>query len=355
MTSLLHQGDVKLHRPRRLRGVVTALRAILIILATLIGLAAITFTIGRFLPTDPVIAAIGDHASAELYQETRLAMGLDRPIPLQFLTYLDRLIHGDLGQSLLTGQPVTSDLASFFPATFELSTAALLIGLILGIPLGVTAASRQGRLTDHVIRVVSLTGYSVPVFWFGLVGLVFLYVKLGLVPGPGRIDVAYEYAIEPKTGLILIDTLLAGNWEAFIDAAHHLLLPAVILGYYSAAYIARMTRAFMIDALHHEFITTARVKGMSTASVLWSHALPSVAGPLVTVIALAYASLLEGAVLTETVFAWPGLGLYITNALFNADLNAVLGGTLVVGSAFLLLNMATESLQKRLDPRGQRV
>ena len=354
MASLLHQRDAALRRPRRFRGVVTVLRTALVIFATLIGLAAITFTIGRFLPTDPVIAAIGDHASTELYQQTRLAMGLDRPIPAQFLTYLYRLAQGDLGQSLLTGQPVTTDLAGFFPATFELSTAALLIGLVIGIPLGVIAAARQGKLTDHLIRVVSLTGYSVPVFWFGLVGLVFLYVKLGVVPGPGRIDVAYEYTIEAKTGLILVDTLLAGNWDAFVDAAHHLLLPSTILGYYSAAYIARMTRAFMIDALHHEFITTARVKGMSATNVLWSHALPSVAGPLITVIALAYASLLEGAVLTETVFAWPGLGLYITNALFNADLNAVLGGTLVVGGAFLLLNMATEALQQRLDPRGQR-
>jgi peptide/nickel transport system permease protein len=354
MVSVTHPDGRTQRRPRRFRGVVTALRTILVILASLVGLAAVTFTIGRFLPTDPVLAAIGDHASAELYAQTRLDMGLDRPIALQFLTYLTKLLHGDLGQSLLTGQSVLKDLASFFPATFELSTAALLFGLLIGIPLGVTAAANQGRPLDHLIRVVSLTGYSVPVFWFGLVGLVVLYVKLGLVPGPGRIDVAYEYAIEPTTGLILIDTLLAGNLDAFWDALAHLLLPAAILGYYSAAYIARMTRAFMIDALHHEFISTARIKGMPEQTVLWLHALPSIAGPLITVIGLAYASLLEGAVLTETVFAWPGLGLYITNALFNADLNAVLGGTLVVGTAFLLLNMATDGLQRYLDPRVTR-
>jgi len=320
---------------------------------TLVGLAAVTFVIGRFLPTDPVLAAIGDHATAELYDQTRVAMGLDKPILLQFWIYLTRLIQGDLGQSIMTGQPVLRDLLAFFPATFELATAALAIGILVGVPLGLTAGHQQGRALDHIIRVVALTGYSVPVFWFGLVGLVFFYVKLDLLPGPGRIDVAYEYVIEPKTGLILIDTLLAGDLEAFRDALAHLILPASILGYYCVSYITRMTRAFTIDVLHQEFIVTARIKGASEARVLWAHVLPAISGPLITVLALAYAHLLEGAVLTETVFAWPGLGLYITNALFNADLNAVLGGTLVVGIAFLLLNNGTEALQRRLDPRAR--
>lgn len=327
--------------------------AALVMAATLVGLAAVTFIIGRFLPTDPVLAAIGDHATAELYDQTRLAMGLDKPILLQFWTYLTHLAEGDLGQSIMTGQPVSRDLLAFFPATFELATAALAIGIIIGVPLGLIAGHQQGRALDHIIRIVALTGYSVPVFWFGLVGLVFFYVKLDWLPGPGRIDVAYEYVIEAKTGLILVDTLLAGDIDAFKDALAHLILPAGILGYYSVAYITRMVRAFTIDTLHQEFIVTARIKGASETRVLWAHVLPAVSGPLITVLALAYAGLLEGAVLTETVFAWPGLGLYITNALFNADLNAVLGGTLVVGTAFLLLNNGTEALQRRLDPRAR--
>jgi peptide/nickel transport system permease protein len=325
---------------------------LVVILLSLVGLAAVTFSVGRFLPTDPVLAVIGDHAPQDLYARTRLSMGLDRSIPEQFLTYLGRLLHGDLGMSLLTGHSVTSDLASFFPATAELSTIALLIGIGLGIPSGVFAAARRGSAADHAIRFASLTGYAIPVFWLGIVGLVLLYVKLDLVPGPGRISVAYQYSLETPTGLMLVDTVLAGDWDAFLDAVQHLILPAGILGYYSAAYISRMTRSLMIEALEQEFVVTAWVKGAPEHRVLYLHALPTVLGPLLMVIALAYAGLLEGAVLTETVFAWPGLGLYVTNALFSADLNAVLGATLVIGTCFLLLNMGAEALQQHLDPRG---
>jgi peptide/nickel transport system permease protein len=326
---------------------------LLVTAATLVGLAAVTFSIGRLLPTDPVLAAIGDHASVELYQRTYAEMGLNKSIAAQFTGYLGDVISGNLGRSIMTGQPVAQDLAGFVPATLELATAALLIGLLLGIPLGVAAAANRGKLVDHLVRLVALVGYSVPVFWLGLVGLLVFYAKLNWVAGPGRIDVVYDYSLQRRTGLLLIDTLLAGNGAAFLDALSHLLLPAAILGYYSTAYIARMTRAFMIEALGQEYVVAARVKGVPGQRVLWCHALPTVTGPLVTVIGLTYASLLEGAVLTETIFAWPGLGLYITNALFSADLNAVLGGTFVIGAAFLLLNLGTDALQRRLDPRAR--
>jgi peptide/nickel transport system permease protein len=197
-------------------------------------------------------------------------------------------------------------------------------------------------------------GYSVPVFWLGLVGLLLFYATLDWAPGPGRLDVFYDGLVDPVTGVITIDALLAGETEIFWNALSHLILPASILGYFSIAYISRMTRSFMLDQLRQEYITTARVKGLSEARVIWHHALGNIAVPLITVVALSYANLLEGSVLTETVFAWPGLGLYITNSLLNADMNAVLGGTLVVGTVFIGLNMLSDLLYRLLDPRAKK-
>jgi peptide/nickel transport system permease protein len=203
------------------------------------------------------------------------------------------------------------------------------------------------------VRVVGLIGYSVPVFWLGLVGLLVFYAKLDMVAGPGRLGVFYEGLVEPVTGVILIDSALAGDWDVFANALDHIVLPASILGYFSLAYIARMTRSFMIEQLRQEYIVTARIKGLSEARVIWGHALRNTAVPLVTVIALSYANLLEGSVLTEIVFAWPGLGFYITNSLLNADMNAVLGGTIVVGCVFIGLNLLSDLLYRVLDPRAR--
>ena len=203
------------------------------------------------------------------------------------------------------------------------------------------------------MRVLALIGYSVPVFWLGLVGLLVFYARLDLVAGPGRLDVAYEYVVEPWSGLVLLDSLLAGELGVFRNALAHVVLPGAILGYLSLAYIARMTRSFMLAELGQEYVVAARVKGLSEARVIWRHALGNVMVPLVTVIALSYAYLLEGAVLTETVFAWPGLGLYITQSLFNADMTAVLGGTLVVGVAFVGLNLLSDVLYTFFDPRAR--
>ncbi len=190
-----------------------------------------------------------------------------------------------------------------------------------------------------------------PVFWLGLVGLLVFYARLDWVAGPGRLDVYYEDLVDPVTGLMLVDAALAGAWDVFANAASHLVLPASILGYFSLAYISRMTRSFMLEQLRQEYVTTARAKGLSERRVVWRHALGNVMVPLVTVIALSYASLLEGSVLTETVFAWPGLGRYITDSLFNADMNAVLGGTIVVGTVFIGLNLLSDMLYRLLDPR----
>lgn len=318
---------------------------------TLLGLTFVTFVIGRVVPIDPVLAVVGDRAMPETYERVRQELGIDLPIYQQFWLYLTKIAEGDFGTSAMTSQPVLHDLFQYFPATLELATAATLIGVLLGIPLGVVAATHQGRLIDHVTRIVGLIGYSIPVFWTGLVGLLVFYAWLGWVAGPGRLDIGYDGLVEPVTGLITIDSLLSGDWDVFKNAIAHLLLPASLLGYLTLAYVSRMTRSFMLTELNQEYILTARAKGMPERRVIWRHALGNIIVPLITVVALSYASLLEGAVLTETVFAWPGLGQYITRSLFNADMNAVLGGTLLIGTIFVCLNVLCDMLYRLLDPR----
>lgn len=321
---------------------------------TFLGLLLVTFLIGRVVPVDPVLAVVGDRASQSVYDRVFLELGLDKPLHEQFWIYLQKVLTGDFGESFLTKRPITEDIARVFPATLELATVAILLGTVLGIPAGVWAAVRQGRLADQVVRVLGLVGYSAPIFWLGLLGLLVFYARLGWVAGPGRIDIAFEYAITPATGLLLLDSALQGEWEAFGNAFSHIILPAALLGYFSMAYISRMTRSFMLNELAQEYITTARVKGVPEWRIIWVHALRNAAVPLVTVVALSYASLLEGSVLTETVFAWPGLGQYITNSLQSADMNAVLGGTLLIGAIFVGLNLLSDLLYSLLDPRVRR-
>jgi peptide/nickel transport system permease protein len=333
---------------RRLRAVASFL---LVIAVTFLGLLAVTFFIGRVIPIDPVLAIVGDRAPEHVIERVRQEMGLNLPLWQQFAIYLKKIFQGDFGTSVLTTKPVLEDIVRAFPATLELATAGIVIGAGLGVPLGVWAAVRKGGLADQAVRVMGLVGYSVPIFWLGLMALVLFYAKLGWVAGPGRIDVAYEFTLTPVTGLLLWDTARAGEWEAFGNALSHLALPASLLGYFSMAYISRMTRSFMLTELSQEYVVAARAKGLSEARIIWRHALRNAAVPLVTVIALSYAGLLEGSVLTETVFAWPGLGLYITNSLQNADMNAVLGGTIVVGTIFVGLNLLSDLLYRLLDPR----
>jgi peptide/nickel transport system permease protein len=328
-------------------------RLVLTLAITFLGLLLVTFLIGRVVPIDPVLAAVGDRAPQDVYEQVRIQLGLDKPLWEQFLIYVGAVLRGDFGKSVLTAHPVLADIRRVFPATLELATLATVLGVLLGVPMGIAAAIWQGRWVDHAIRVVGLVGYSVPVFWLGLVGLLIFYAKLDWVAGPGRLDVFYDGLVEPVTGVILLDSALAGEWDVFRNAVSHLILPASLLGYYSLAYVARMTRSFMIEQLSQEYITTARVKGLSETRVIWRHALGNTAVPLVTVIALSYANLLEGSVLTETVFAWPGLGFYITNSLLNADMNAVLGGTIVVGTVFIGLNIFSDVLYRVLDPRAR--
>ncbi|MFO1070837.1 MAG: ABC transporter permease [Geminicoccaceae bacterium] len=329
------------------------MRLLLTLALTFLGLLLVTFLIARVVPIDPVLAVVGDRASPEVYAKAKVELGLDQPLWWQFGVYVGKVLQGDFGKSVLTSNLVLDDIARFFPATLELATIAIIIGVIFGIPAGVLAAVHQDGWFDRTVRVLGLIGYSVPIFWLGLVGLLIFYSKLGWVEGPGRLDVFYEDIVPTVTGVVLIDSAIAGDWEVFRNALSHIILPAALLGYFSLAYIARMTRSFMLEQMRQEYITTARVKGVPEWQVIWRHALGNTAVPLITVIAFSYGYLLEGSVLTETVFAWPGLGRYITNSLLNADMNAVLGGTIVVGCVFIGLNLLSDILYRLMDPRAR--
>jgi peptide/nickel transport system permease protein len=324
---------------------------------TILGLLLVTFVIGRVVPIDPVLAIVGERASEAQIAAIREKLGLDLPVWQQFLIYVGDAVRGDLGTSIRTGDPIAAEIARYFPATLELATLGTIFGTLVGVPAGVLAATRPGSIADQIVRVVGLLGYSMPVFWLGLIGLLVFYGQLGWVGGPGRLDPVYnmmmEFTLTSYTGMILVDSALNGAWDVFGNAVSHIILPAGLLGYVSMAYISRMTRSFMMNELGQEYITTARVKGMPEWRVIWVHAMRNVLVPLITVIALSYAYLLEGSVLTETIFAWPGLGSYITDALFAADMPAVLGGTVVVGVVFVTLNMLSDIAYKLVDPRAR--
>lgn len=321
-------------------------------LLTLAGLLVITFLIGRLLPVDPVLAVVGEQASTETYARTRAELGLDKPLPEQLYIYVKNVATGNLGKSFFTGNPITQDLRAAFPATVELALAAILIGVGCGVPLGVWAATRQNKWPDHAVRVVGILGHSIPSFWLGMLGLLVFYAKLGWVPGTGRVSDVFDGVVTPHTGFVILDALLQGRPDVARDAAAHLILPAAILGVFSVANISRMMRNFVLAELRQEYVTTARIKGLTGLAIIWRHVLPNTLVPLTTVIALAFGALLEGAVLTETIFGWPGLGLYMKNSLLNADMNAVMGGTLLIGMVFIVLNLTTDVLAKVIDPRA---
>ncbi len=320
---------------------------------TFFGLLLVTFLVGRVVPIDPVLAVVGDKANAETYEHARLAMGLDLPLWKQFLIYTGKVLQGDFGTSVLTARPVLDDIKRVFPATFELSAVGTFIGVLVGIPLGVLSAVKRNSILDHVTRVVGLLGYSLPIFWLGLMALMVFYARFDLLPGPGRVDVFYDGIVDPVTGIMVIDCLLAGEWDILKNALWHLIMPATLLGYFSMAYLSRMTRSFMIDQLSQEYVLTARVKGVAEWKIIWGHVLGNCAIPLITVVALSFGTLLEGSVLTETVFAWPGIGLYLTHSLLNADMNSVLGSTIVIGAIFLGINLFSDFLYKVMDPRAR--
>jgi peptide/nickel transport system permease protein len=345
----LPKGRPSPSRARRATGRI--LGRVVSILVTLLGLLALTFFMGRLLPADPVLAVTGDEVSPQVYDRVYHELGLHLPLWQQFLNYVGNVLTGNLGVSTTTGRPIIQDLITIFPATIELAVIALLVGAGLGIPLGITAAVHRGKLIDHVARIVGLAGSSIPSFWLGLMALFVFYGMLRWVGPSGRVDVFYEGLVTPVTGFLLIDSALQQQWTVFSSALSHIVLPATILGYFSVAYVSRMTRSFMLEQLSQEYIIAARAKGLGKNAVIWRHAFRNIRVQLLTIVALTFGGMLDGAVLIETVFSWPGLGQYLTRGLQMNDMNVVMGAVLLIGVVFLIINFISDLLYRIFDPR----
>ncbi len=327
-------------------------RRLILMIPILIGITLVAFAVSHAVPADPVIANLGQRAQDDpsIVARYRHEWGLDQPLPVQYLIYVKNLLHGDLGVSITSRRPVTTDLRQYFPATLELATAATIFSVLIGIPLGVLAAVRRNRPTDHISRLVSLIGISTPVFWLGLLALIVFYSHLGWFPGDGQIDVGIQ---PPRTitGMLVVDSLIAGDWAAFANGLWHLILPAVVLGSYTLGIVTRMTRGSMLEVLAQDYIRTARAKGVNPRSVVFRHALRNALIPTLTLVGLAYGSLLSGAVLTETIFSWPGIGRYATTTAGTLDFPAIMGVALLTAFIYVVLNLIVDVLYGVLNPQ----
>jgi peptide/nickel transport system permease protein len=328
------------------------LRRLLFLFPMLIGITLLTFTLSHAVPADPVAANLGDQAAADpqIVAAFRHRWGLDRPLYEQYGIYLWRVIHGNLGVSISSRQPVSTDLRQRLPATIELAVAAMVLSLIVGIPLGIISAVKRDRAVDQVARVVSLIGVSVPVFWLALVAILIFYARLGWAPAPGRLSASIE-APPFHTGFIVIDGLLAHRMDVVKDALKHLILPAAVLSSYSIGVITRMTRGSMLEVLNEDFIRTARAKGVLERNVIVQHAARNSLIPVITIIGLSFGGLLSGAVITETVFSWPGLGLYAFSSATSLDFPAIMGVGIVVAIVYVLVNLLVDVSYALADPR----
>jgi peptide/nickel transport system permease protein len=328
------------------------IRRLLLIIPMLIGITLLTFTVSHLVPSDPLVVIVSEKAldQPDIVNAAIRKWGLDKSLPEQYFYYLWNLAHGDLGVSFKTKRPVAQDLAQYLPATVELGLASLFFALALGLPLGIMAAIRAGSWVDHLARFISLLGASMPPFWSGLMALFVFYFKMQILPGPGRVDTRM---IVPTTitGLHLVDTLLVGDMNAFADALHHLILPSVILGWFTLALVCRITRSSLLEVLRMDYIRTARAKGLHERAVLLRHALRNAFIPTLTVLGLAFAGLMTGAIMTETIFAWPGIGRYAVESAANLDYPAVLGTTLLIAVIYIFINLAVDVLYGVIDPR----
>jgi peptide/nickel transport system permease protein len=316
----------------------------------LFGVACIVFFIAHVIPADPVGAILGGNAPPEKIDQLRAQLGYDRPLIVQFGSFLKGAVVGDFGISIKTNNPVMVDIGLYFPATIELALVAIIISVFLGVLLGILSAVYRNKTIDNFSRIFSILGVSMPVFWIGLILILIFYFRLDWLPGGGRLNFFLD---PPKriTGMYLFDSFFTGNWEVFKDSLIHILLPAFVLGYNSTASIARITRSSMLEVLSQEYIRTAKAKGLKKRLVIYRHALRNALIPTVTIIGLVFGGLLEGAVLTETVFSWPGLGRYITSGLLSLDYPAVMGGTIYIAFIYSLANLAVDILYAFLDPR----
>lgn len=315
----------------------------------------VVFLISALVPGDPVLAQLGDILASNpaTVAEWRAKWGLDLPLWERYGIFLNGLVHGDLGISIATRRPVLEDIAQYAPATVELATVSFLLTLVVGIPLGIAAAVWRDSWVDSLARAVSLLGVSAPTFWLAFIMLAIFYGGLEWAPGPGRMD-PIAFPPEGPTGLFLVDTLLARDWESFWDCAAHLVLPSIVLAAATIGLITRTTRAAMLDSLGQDYVRVSRAKGLKERAIVLRHALPNALVPVVTLGGLAFANLLAGAVMTETVFAWPGLGRYTFRSAAALDFPAIMGITLVVSATYLLVNLLVDLSYAALDPRVRR-
>lgn len=321
-----------------------------LVVPTFIGVTLVAFVFIRLIPGDPIEVLAGERGvSPERHAQLMAQLGFDKPLWQQYLHYLGDMVQGDLGLSLITRQPVLSEFLSLFPATMELSLVAILFAIAVGLPAGVIAAVRRGSVFDHSVMAVSLTGYSMPIFWWGLLLIIFFSGMLQWTPVSGRIDVLYFF--EPVTGFMLIDSLLSGEEGAFASAVSHLILPAVVLGTIPLAVIARQTRSAMLEVLGEDYVRTARAKGLSPLRVVGLHALRNALVPVITVIGLQVGVMLAGAILTETIFAWPGIGKWLVDSIFRRDYPSVQGGLLLIAVVVMLVNLLVDLLYGFINPR----
>ena len=329
-------------------------RRLIFLVLVLLGVTLITFTISHLIPGDPARMIAGDRATPEIVAKIRDDLGLDRPLYEQYARYVTGIVQGDFGTSIRTRRPVLEDLRIFFPATLELALVALLVATSLGVPLGVASAVWKNKLIDQFVRVIAVTGISTPAFWLGLLVILLFYGQLGLLPSGGRIDPSMDVPAT-ITGFLLVDSLLAGRFDAFASAFKHLILPAFTLGFVHLGVVARQVRAAMLDELQQDYVRTARANGISSFKIVFTEALPNAMIPSITVLGLALGDLLYGAVLTETVFAWPGMGAYVVNSIQALDFPAVMGFTVVVSLAYVLINLAVDLIYMAVDPRIREV
>jgi peptide/nickel transport system permease protein len=331
--------------------IVQIARRIATAIPSIIGVIIVTFLLTRVLPGDTAAYFAGPAATEEAIAEVRKQLGLDRPLPEQFVNYVVALSQGDFGQSLTTGQPVLADIASRLPASAELTLLGLIVSMLIAVPLGIVAAVKQGSLIDHACRVVTTAGVSLPVFFTGLLLVYCFYYILGWAPAPlGRLDIFYSPPVH-VTGFYLIDSLIAGDLETFRAALSQLALPAITLGIFSLAPIARMTRASMLAVLASDFVRTARASGLSTSTVIITYAFRNALLPVVTTLGMVFSFLLGANVLVEKVFAWPGIGSYAVEALIASDFAPVQGFVLAMAIMYVVLNLLIDMLYGVIDPR----
>jgi dipeptide transport system permease protein len=321
-----------------------------LLIPTFFGVTLLTFALIRMIPGDPVEVMMGERrVDPVMHAEAMERLGLNKPLYAQYLDYIGQLAQGDLGESLRTRTSVWDEFLTLFPATVELALAALLFAGSLGLIAGVVAALKRGSLFDHGVMGISLAGYSMPIFWWGLLLIMFFSVWLGWTPVSGRIDLLYD--IPPVTGFMLIDSLLSGEEGAFLDALHHLILPAIVLGTIPLAVIARMTRSAMLEVLREDYVRTARAKGLSPARVVFVHGLRNALIPVLTVFGLQVGALLAGAVLTETIFSWPGIGKWLIESIGARDYPVVQNGILLIACLVILVNFIVDILYGLANPR----